>query len=319
MLFPKIKAGVLALFKKVSLREKHLAQMVKVLPGCYSFELQKVGTVTHIKLEVEDLVPTVVCARRKAFHTALVKICLQHHQKFLLGLAPPVVVPADKQITRWHPTFKIDEIPDILPDDDALPIKPTTDKISSARDVIAKAQNILENANPRMKNAVKNMLANTDGDSSEKGGTPVIAQSNPMAAAKVKALKGVSTSLLEKIRNREREKLLNEMTRSPAESKKLQMTKKLPNFIKIIRNMMVADKKVALPMDIVVGRLSHTVQGISTVDTEAHVRLLVTLLPNWIKIIKLSHSDIEYVRIEKTTDINFLLEEMDDIIKKFNK
>lgn len=78
--FPKVKAAVQELFKKVSLREKHLAQMATVLPGCYKFGLEKVGKETHLKIEVEDLPPSVVCARRKAFHANLITICLEHHK-----------------------------------------------------------------------------------------------------------------------------------------------------------------------------------------------------------------------------------------------
>ncbi|ODM88154.1 DNA replication factor Cdt1, partial [Orchesella cincta] len=314
--FPKVKTGVLELVKKVSLREKHLAQMVTVLPGCYSFGLEKIGKDTHIRITVEDLLPSVICARRKAFHANLIKICLEHHSKFLSELVPPIIVPADKQITRWHPKFKIDEISDIQPSEDALPTKPAPEKLSSAREVIAKAQNILENANPRMKQAMKNMLDTVAESETQKISQLTIGQPKLKSSTSMKALKGVSQSLLEKIRNREREKLLTEMTRSPAESKKLMMIKRLPNFVKIIRNTMVSEKKVALPMDIVVDRVSHSLQSMTAADTQSHVRLLTTLLPNWIKIIKLSHSDMEYVRIDKATDINDLLEELNEIIKK---
>lgn len=57
--------------------------------------------------------------------------------------------------------------------------------------------------------------------------------------------------------------MLNELTRSPAESKKLLMMKRLPEFVKIIRNMIVAEKKVALPMSVVLERVSHSVQNMS--------------------------------------------------------
>lgn len=59
-------------------------------------------------------------------------------------------------------------------------------------------------------------------------------------------------------------------------------------------------------------------------DTEAHLRLLPTVgsgqgtlkISHWLKIVKLFHSDVEYVRIDKNIDINDLLEEMNEIIKK---
>ncbi|CAL8079051.1 unnamed protein product [Orchesella dallaii] len=197
--FPKVKAGVLELVKKLSLREKHLAQMVTVLPGCYSFGLEKIGKDTHIRIIVEELLPSVICARRKAFHANLIKICLEHHKKFLSELVPPIVVPSDKQITRWHPKFKIDEVPDIKPKEDALPVKPAPEKLSSAREVIAKAQNIMENANPRMKQAMKNMLHN-EAEREAQSSPPIITgQPKLKSSASLKALKGVSLSLLEKV------------------------------------------------------------------------------------------------------------------------
>jgi len=52
------------------------------------------------------------------------------------------------------------------------------------------------------------------------------------------------------------------------------------------------------------------------VETESHIRLLTTLLPNWIKMIKLASSAMEYVKIDKASDINVLLGELNEIIKK---
>ncbi|CAL8097585.1 unnamed protein product [Orchesella dallaii] len=323
--FPKVKANVLELVRKVALREKHLAQMLTVLPGCYTLSLEKIGKETHIRIciEEENLTPSVICTRRKDFHTNLLKICEKAHTKFLTEkLVPPIIIPDGKQITRWHPRFNIDEVPDIKPENGILPVKPEADKLSSAREVIARAQNILENANPKMKEAVKNMLEKQNQGGSQEGGSGGESKgvkmklSSSASASTLKGLKGVSQSLLEKIRNREREKLLIEMTRSPAESKKLLMIKRLPNFVKIIRNLMVAEKKVALPFDIVVDRVSHSLQSMSKVDTSSHLRFLVTVLPNWIKVIKLSHSELEYIKIDKLIDINDLQEELNEIIKK---
>lgn len=111
-------------------------------------------------------------------------------------MVPPIVVPSDKQITRWHPTFKVDEVPGIVPHENALPIKPTAEKTSSARDVIAKAQNIFENANPRMKQALKNMLVEKQAEE-KTADVPVQAPGKIQPAPK--CIKGVSQSLLEKV------------------------------------------------------------------------------------------------------------------------
>ncbi|ODM92893.1 DNA replication factor Cdt1 [Orchesella cincta] len=237
--FPKLKAGVLELVRKLPLREKHLAQMVTVLPGCYSFGLEKNGKATVLRIIVEgsDLVPSVIVSRRKAFHAGLLKICEDAHLKFLTEkLVPPIIIPEGKKITRWHPRFMIDEVVDIIPKEGTLPVKPEESKLSSAREVIARAQTILENANPRMKEAMKNMLKGetnkneAEGEKNPKVGDGKAVKSSSTSTSSLKGLKGVSQSLLEKIRNREREKLLSEMTRSPAESKKLLMIKRMPNF-----------------------------------------------------------------------------------------
>lgn len=79
-IFPKVKAGVLELVRKVHLREKHLAQMATVLPNCYAFELVKFGQDNHIEISTDVSLPSITLARRKAFHSALIKRCLEHHQ-----------------------------------------------------------------------------------------------------------------------------------------------------------------------------------------------------------------------------------------------
>ena len=46
----------------------------------------------------------------------------------------PLKVPDDK-ITRWHPSFKVDEVPDIEPAD--LPQPPDVKIFSTAKEVLA--------------------------------------------------------------------------------------------------------------------------------------------------------------------------------------
>lgn len=116
----------------------------------------------------------------------------------MLSLVPPLILPEDKQVTRWHPSFKLDQIPEIVPAEGVLPNKPATEKASSARDVIAKAQNILENGNSKMKQAMQNMLKNQDA-SSESTAASAEMKPKPKSAATIKSLKGVSSSLLEKV------------------------------------------------------------------------------------------------------------------------
>lgn len=61
-------------------------------------------------------------------------------QAFLASLSPPMVVPED-QLTRWHPHFNVDEVPDIEPAE--LPQPPTTEKLATAQEVLARARSLM--------------------------------------------------------------------------------------------------------------------------------------------------------------------------------
>lgn len=54
----------------------------------------------------------------------------------------------------------------------------------------------------------------------------------------------------------------------------------------------------------------------STVETEALIRMLAGLLPTWIQIIKLSYSNEEYVKIDKSVRLASVHFELDQYIKK---
>ena len=56
---------------------------------------------------------------------------------FLATLNPPVVIPDDK-LTRWHPRFSVDEVPNVQPCD--LPQPPQTEKLTTAQEVLDKAR-----------------------------------------------------------------------------------------------------------------------------------------------------------------------------------
>lgn len=56
-------------------------------------------------------------------------------QDFLQTLDPPVILDKN-QLTRWHPEFDVDGVPDIAPH--PLPQPPNVEKYSSAKDVLSK-------------------------------------------------------------------------------------------------------------------------------------------------------------------------------------
>ena len=66
--------------------------------------------------------------------------CSSFSQDFLHNLNPPLSVDDDK-ITRWHPKFHLDDVPDI--DQAALPQPPVVKTYSSAHDVLEKARDMI--------------------------------------------------------------------------------------------------------------------------------------------------------------------------------
>jgi len=61
-------------------------------------------------------------------------------QAFLAALSPPMVVPEEK-LTRWHPRFNVDEVPDISPAE--LPRPPHEDRLTTAQEVLSTARGML--------------------------------------------------------------------------------------------------------------------------------------------------------------------------------
>lgn len=51
-----------------------------------------------------------------------------------------MTVPED-QLTRWHPRFNVDEVPDIEPAE--LPQPPVTEKLTTAQEVLARARSLM--------------------------------------------------------------------------------------------------------------------------------------------------------------------------------
>jgi len=95
------------------------------------------------------------------------------------------------------------------------------------------------------------------------------------------------------------------------------MMNRLPDFVKMLRNTMVAEKKSALTLNFIVERLGHSTHGtLSPGDVEDHIRLLSSKLPIFVTIIRSTQG--EYVKINKDLDINDLLDSLKEIIRKFN-
>ncbi|NXM15651.1 CDT1 factor, partial [Ploceus nigricollis] len=206
--FAKVKQGVQDMMRR-QFEEQHLGQIKAVYPSSYRLRQEKnvptfssAGKKSEYQLTLEPVLgeeekvdgrphlsASRLLERRREFHRNLVNIVREHHKAFLAALSPPMVVPEEK-LTRWHPRFNVDEVPDISPVE--LPRPPHEDRLSTAQEVLSTARGMLS---PKMEKALANLALRT----AEAGaGEPALSKA-PAPASTSSALKGVSQGLLERV------------------------------------------------------------------------------------------------------------------------
>ncbi|XP_010716553.1 DNA replication factor Cdt1, partial [Meleagris gallopavo] len=208
--FAKVKQGVQDMMRK-QFEERHVGQIKAVYPTSYRFRQEKNIPTYSSGVKKSDYQLTLepvlgedeqLCGRphlsasrllerRKEFHRSLVNIVKQHHAAFLAALSPPMEVPEDK-LTRWHPRFNVDEVPDISPAE--LPRPPQEDRISTAQEVLSAARGT-------MSTKMEKALANLALRSAEAGAEEPALSKAASPASTSSALKGVSQALLERVSN----------------------------------------------------------------------------------------------------------------------
>ncbi|KAL7833421.1 hypothetical protein AOLI_G00283810 [Acnodon oligacanthus] len=324
--FAKVRQGVQDMMHK-RFEETHVGQIKAVYPSAYAFRQERnvpnfSGTAkkSAYQLTVEPVIEeetngarpvlsaTRLLERRRVFHQNLVTIVKRHHKVFLATLNPPVAIPDDK-LTRWHPRFSVDEVPNIQPCD--LPQPPQTEKLTTAQEVLDKARSLMT---PKMEKALANMALKTAEAACAKEPEPP-AKPDVTPVQTPSALKGVSQSLLERIRAKEAQKLRAAMTRNPEQEERLAMMSRLPELARILRNVFVAEKKPALIMEIACNRMIASYRSsLSTGEMEKHLRLLVELAPEWLTM-HLIRKDF-YLKLNKNTNMNLVLEKLSQKIKE---
>ncbi|NXJ63570.1 CDT1 factor, partial [Rostratula benghalensis] len=322
--FAKVKQGVQDMMRK-QFEERHVGQIKAVYPTSYRLRrekniptfgngMKKSGyqlTLEPVLGEEEKvdgrphLSASRLLERRKEFHRNLVNIVKQHHKAFLAALRPPMVVPEEK-LTRWHPRFNVDEVPDISPAE--LPQPPQEDRLTTAQEVLTTARGMLI---PKMEKALANLALRT---AEASAGEPVVSKA-PSPASTSSALKGVSQALLERIRAKEAQKLQALMTRDPGQEERLAMLGRLPAMARILRNVFVAEKKQALMMEVVCARMAESYDTqMSPGEMEKHLRLFAELLPDWVGIHAIRTDT--YVKLDKGKDLGLITERLTKAAKE---
>lgn len=222
--------------------------------------------------------------RRQKFRKELVSITKAHHQDFLRKQNLTI---SDDQIRRWHGDFPLESLPDVPVA--ALPEPPSTDGVSSARQILSR----LRGAPPADGASGKEVVCSSEDD----------CHMPANAVEESGLLKGVSLGLIEKIKKREAEKVKLEMMRDSETQRTIDILSRLPSFCRILKSHFVSARKVAIPLEEVTQKL-HDSHG-SAIDKEFlkdHIGTLLATLPQWVKKVKIGK--VEYVKLlNKNMDI----------------
>lgn len=329
--FAKVKQGVQELMRK-KFEQRNIGQIKTVYPSAYKFRQEK-GIPTwsdSVKKSIyqltidpvfeggdnsegqTQLTASRMLLRRRIFNRNLTNTVKQYHKAFLASLHPPMHVP-DNKLTRWHPRFNVDEVPDI--DAAELPQPPDFEKLTTAQEVLDKARSMMT---PKMEKALANMaLKSVDTAMAATMEQKQLNVASPRPSPS-SALKGVSQSLLERIRTKEAQKIQAAMTRSPAQTEHLHMMRRLPELARILRNVFVAEKKAALNITVACNRMIDSYRSSMPLgDMEKHLRLLADIVPDWLSV-HIIRKDV-YLKLNKNVELFTVVEKIEKKIKDEEK
>ncbi|NXR64592.1 CDT1 factor, partial [Rhadina sibilatrix] len=319
--FAKVKRSVQDMMRR-QFEERHLGQIKAVYPSSYRLRQEKNvpafgsgGKKSEYQLTLEPLLgeedkvagrPHLSAARllerRREFHRSLVNIVREHHKAFLAALSPPMVVPEEK-LTRWHPRFNVDEVPDISPAE--LPRPPQEDRLSTAQEVLSTARGMLS---PKMEKALANLALRT---AEASAGEPTPSRA-PGPASTSSALKGVSQGLLDRVSH-------PTLPQTPGWGHPLCPSHFLGGTGDTLCAHPLPWGHPLCPSHPLGGcwglfPVSIPSPGDTPCEVEKHVRLLAELLPDWLAIHALRTDT--YVKLDKEKDLGLVTQRLREAAKE---
>ncbi|KAH1018559.1 DNA replication factor Cdt1 isoform X1 [Dendroctonus ponderosae] len=315
--FQKLKSAVEKMLKR-NLTEQHLAQIKAIFPQSFSFKQQKLKTfgggvraeqwelvVTPIVENSEKMTPEVLLERRRMLFNTLLDKVKDYHHEFLSNLDTPIEIPKNK-ITRWHPHFNLEKVPDI--EEVQLPQPPEDDKVKTAKDFLERAR-VLFSCNTRMEQALLKLhQAKENQTHAEAQAAQAVEETERKMPES--ALKGIPKAVLERVRQKQAAKALVSMTRSVHKEKEVQMYSRLPVLAKLTRNIFVSEKKSVLPLDTLVDKLGISYRGnLSRCEMEDHLRILANDLPSWLVFNNIRNC--VYLRLDKNADLSLVIAKLE--------
>lgn len=309
-----MKPAVEEMLKK-NLTEKHLGQIKALFGDAFVFSQAKLkvyGTGTKqeqwelvVKPNVEEdsITSDMLLERRRKLYNILIEKLKDYHAEFLQTLEPPLEIPKDK-ITRWHPEFDIEKVPDVEPA--KLPQPPDEIKLTSGKEVLEKAKELF-NCNTRMEEALARLeKRKAESTQTEEEKTPQPPQS---------VLKGIPKALLEKVRQKQAAKTLMSLTRSEDKEKEIQTYERLSELARVTRNIFVAEKKGVLLLSSLIDKLENSFRSFLTrSEMQRHLEIIAKEAPGWLVFHEIRNAT--YVKVSKNADVSLVLDRLNKVAKK---
>ena len=300
--FKKLKPAVEELAKR-TFHKSHLAQIKSVYPTAYDFAQRKFKSFAQEEWDLV-LTPTIktqnmttqdLLARRRQFHGALLDKVKNHHTEFLSSLTPPLVI-AKHNLTRWHPEFALEKVPDV--ELASLPETPTTEIHTSGKQILESARRLF-NSN------VRNSPVTNLGALFEK-------------QEQTTTVKGIPEALLRKVREKQASKALMAMTKSAEKEKEMQVCGRLPEIARFVRNLFVTERKAVLPLDVVLEKLGNSYRtNLNKSDMEHHLKVISTKVPGWLVFHKVRNC--VFIKLDKNADLSGVLNKLEKLVTEMKE
>lgn len=287
-----------------------LGQIKTVHPTMYGFQQEKIQlpTLSPVKLNYEltisptdfsiqsnmQITPSIIVERIDCFRRALFHIVKTHHRNFLSEKLQLKLdeLPCDENLVRWHPDFDLSSVPDI--DISPLPISPD----QNYKQLLASPIEIRQYAERTQSQRVKRALFSTF-SSDDVSSTIVL----PSPTKQTLSIEGISSSLIDKIRSKETNKLFNTTTDEK------QMLVRLEQTIEIVQQFFIAERATSLDFDVVAKQIRDCHSGpLSFNQSTETLRFLHTYPANdgWLTIITIRGKD--FIKINQQKSIKTIIE-----------
>ncbi|CAF3281953.1 unnamed protein product [Rotaria socialis] len=296
-----------------------LGRIKTVYPTMYGFQQEKIQlpTLSPVKLNYEltitptdfriqsniQITPSIIIERIDCFRRSLLNLVKKHHQTFLSNKLQLKLdeLPNNDDLARWHPDFDFVNIPDI----DISPLPESPDR--NYKQLLASPIEIRHFAEKTQSQRVKRALFSTF---SSDDVSSTIALSSPSKESY--SIDGLSSSLIDKIRSKETNKLLSNKIDDQKE-----MLSRLEQAIAIVQQFFIAERATSLQLDLVAKQIRDCHSGpLSYNQSTETLHFLHTYPANngWLSIITVRER--HFIKVNRHKSINTIIETIQQELQK---